>query len=120
MCLWVDVFLLSLFVSSLALEFVLELLCEAPVGLEGSITSLFLQFGIPVIELVEAVAEAETLLHGQVAHVLSFGALSVATIVQVNHGGVVLLNLCMEEVFSTQLGVLQSLRENKERSVIKC
>ena len=102
---------------SLALEFALELLCEAPVGLESGITSLLLQSGIPVIELVEAVTEAQTLLHRQVAHVFLLSALGVASVMKVCKDGVVLLQLEMVEVFGTQLRVLQSL--SKQRLMVR-
>ena len=103
--------------GSLLLKVSLELLSESPVGLESSITSLLSESWVPVIELVETVTEAKTLLHSQKAHVFLLSAFGVASVVQVCQDSVVLLNLKMEEVFGTELGALESLIREKRLAV---
>jgi len=44
--------------ESVSFELALEFLGEAPVSLESSVLSLLVQSGVPVVEFVEAVAEA--------------------------------------------------------------
>ena len=61
----------------------MEFLGQTHVGSEGCITSLFLKAWQPVIELVEAVAEADTLSIGQVGQIVLRGTLCEALVVQV-------------------------------------
>jgi len=84
------------------LEFSLELLSETPVGLEGSVLGKLTQSRVPVVELIEAVTEAESFLHRQVRHISALAALDEALIVKVFHNSVVLHDHRMEVVFGLQ------------------
>jgi len=46
--------------ESVSFELALEFLREAPVSLESSVLGLLVQSGVPVVEFVEAVSEAQT------------------------------------------------------------
>ena len=56
---------------------------------------------VPVVELVEAVAEADTLLHGQVTQIILRAALSETLFMQILHQRVVLPLLRIKEVLRT-------------------
>lgn len=88
--------------ESVLLELGFKFLCEAPVGLECGILGVFGQSWVPIVELIEAVAEANALRHSQVAQVLPGIALCEALLVQVRQKSIVLLHLAMEVIFSTQ------------------
>ena len=68
----------------------------------GGVLVKLRQARVPVVELVEAVAEAKALLHRQVAHVVPLAALDEALLVQVHHRRVVLLNVRLIVVLHAQ------------------
>jgi len=76
--------------GSFLLKFCLELLRETPVGLEGGVLGLLAQSRVPVVELIETVAEAESFLHRQEGHVGTLATLDEALVVKVFHHSVVL------------------------------
>ena len=78
--------------ASVFLDLALELFCQVPVGAECSILGLLLEPWVPVVELVQAVTEADTLSHGHVSDIISLVALCVAAVVQVLQQSEVLLN----------------------------
>eukprot|EP00354_Favella_ehrenbergii_P007714 CAMPEP_0170476998 /NCGR_PEP_ID=MMETSP0123-20130129/18338_1 /TAXON_ID=182087 /ORGANISM="Favella ehrenbergii, Strain Fehren 1" /LENGTH=117 /DNA_ID=CAMNT_0010748447 /DNA_START=129 /DNA_END=482 /DNA_ORIENTATION=- len=92
--------------SSVFFNFLLELLREAPVRLEGRILGLLAQTRVPGVKLVEAVAEADALGHSEVADVVSPAALGEASFVQVGQQGEVLLHLRLVAILHAQLGKL--------------
>lgn len=97
---------------SVFLEVGLELLRETPVCLVGGALGVLTESRVPIVELVEAVAETEALLHRKVRQVLPLRALDVALLVQVCHQCVVLLHLAMEVVLGTQCRSLLDLRRS--------
>ena len=68
---------------SVSLDLPLELLREVPVGPECGVLRLLVKPGVPAVEFVEAVAEADTLSHSEVADVSSIVALGEACLVQI-------------------------------------
>ena len=68
--------------SSLSLEFRFKLFGQAIVGPERCIDCLFLEAWHPVINLVEAVTEADALFEVKIAKVVSIGTLNIALLVK--------------------------------------
>lgn len=95
--------------ESVLLKFTLELLCKSPVGLEGGSFALLVEVGVPVVELVQTVAETKTLLHGEVSDIGLAGALSEASFVKVLHECVVLLHVRVEVILILESRCLQFL-----------
>ena len=76
-----SLFLVSV-ISSLSLEFSFELFGQAHVGSERCITGLFLEAWHPVINLVEAITEADALFEVEIAKVVLVGTLNIALLVK--------------------------------------
>ena len=94
---------------SLFLEVCLKLRRHFIVGLVGGSLGVLSEAWVPVVELVEAVAEADALLHGQVTQIILRAALCEALLVQVLQQCVVLLLLRIIEVLCTQLRLFDFL-----------
>ena len=74
-------FLVSV-ISSLSLEFSFELFGQAHVSPERCINGLFLEAWHPVINLVEAITEADALFEVEIAKVVLVGTLNIALLVK--------------------------------------
>ena len=97
--------------ESLSFEFLLELLSKTPVCLESSVLCLLIQSWVPVIEFVETVAEAEALLHCQVANIFFRVALDEALLVQVLAQSIVFLHHCCKIVLCAKFRCLKFLNK---------